>query len=138
MRLTAIPCASLLLLIACEPAPPQSEAAVTKPPVEIAYPVPDNSGAQVVNVVTRDVAAGADIPWHTHPGVEIAYVESGMLDLMITGQADRWLGPGDSFIVPRGSIHGGRNSGTVPARLVLTYVVDKDAPLRSPADAPGQ
>lgn len=136
MRWTIFPFASLLLLSACEPKPPRVEASETKPPVEINYPVPGDLGAQIVNVVTRDIAAGAEIPWHTHPGVEIAYVESGTLDLMIAGEANRRLRPGDSFMVPRGLVHGGRNAGAAPARLVLTYVVDRDAPLRTLAEPP--
>jgi quercetin dioxygenase-like cupin family protein len=89
-----------------------------------------------VHVVTRDIPAGEAIPWHTHPGVEIAYVESGNVELEVAGKGKQVLSPGGHFMVPRGVVHSGRNVGSQPARLVITYVVDKDAPLRSPAEPP--
>ena len=48
----------------------------------------------------------------------------------------RRLRPGDSFVVARGVAHNGVNLGKEPARLVLTYMVDKDAPLRTSVPAP--
>ncbi len=42
----------------------------------------------------------------------------------------RRLKPGDSFAMPRGEAHNGLNSGTANAKLVITLVVDRDAPAR--------
>jgi len=107
-----------------------------KPGIDLTFEVPQGEAPQIVNVVTRDIAPGGAIPWHTHPGVEIAYVESGRLELEMAGRDKQLLEPGNHFMVPRGVVHAGRNVGDQPARLVLTYVVDKDAPLRSPAEPP--
>ena len=41
-------------------------------------------------------------------------------------------------MVPRTTVHSGRNVGNGLARLVLTYVVDRDKPLRSPAEPPAE
>ena len=105
-------------------------------PVEIEFAVPRDHGPQVVHVVTRDIPAGGEIPWHTHPGVEIGYVESGEVEFLSDRQPARRLAPGQTFLAERGVVHGGRNSGSGPARIVITYVVDRDAPLRTPADPP--
>lgn len=127
----------LAMTAACEQAPAPVTEQAQKPGIELAFDVPQEGAAQVVHVVTRDIPAGGAIPWHTHPGVEMAYVESGDLELDLAGQDALRLAPGDHFTVLRGTVHSGRNVGEHPARLVLTYVVDKDAPLRSPADPPG-
>jgi len=39
-------------------------------------------------------------------------------------------------MVPRGLAHNGANIGKVPARLAITSITDKEAPLRSPAPTP--
>jgi len=107
-----------------------------KPEMVVDFDVPQDMGAQVVHVLTRDIPAGAQIPWHTHPGVEIAYVETGQVEISMDGKATRNLVPGESFMVPRGTVHAGRNIGAYPARLVITYVVDSGEPLRSAAATP--
>lgn len=117
-------------------AEPAQSGAAAKPAVEIVQDLPQTDAPQVMHVVTRDIAAGGEIPWHTHPGIEIAYVESGNVELSMAGQEPLELGPGGHFTVLRGTVHSGRNTGSEPARLVLTYVVDKGATLRMPADAP--
>jgi len=126
------------LVSGCKRVDTQASGQSVKPGIEITLDVPQGDAAQIVHVVTRDIPAGGEIPWHTHPGVEIAYVESGQVELEMAGQAVLKLGPGGYFIVPRGTVHSGRNTGDSPARLVLTYVVDKDATLRMPAEAPAR
>ena len=126
------------LLASCKQSEVKTPEPTPKPGMELAFDVPQGDAAQVVHVVTRDIPAGGEIPWHTHPGVEIAYVESGNVELEMAGKDVLKLGPGGHFMVPRGTVHSGRNTGQAAARLVLTYVVDKDATLRMPAEAPEQ
>lgn len=45
-------------------------------------------------------------------------------------------GPGGSFTIPRGAVHNGVNVGCVPARLLITYLLDKGAPQRTDAPDP--
>jgi quercetin dioxygenase-like cupin family protein len=104
--------------------------------MDIPYDVPQDKGAQHVEVLVREFPVGGSSGWHTHPGVEIAYLIAGEMSLEQAGQPMRRLTAGDSFIVPRGVPHNGANLGAVPARLVITYVVDKDAPLRTAVPAP--
>jgi len=55
---------------------------------------------------------------------------------MIAGQAPRNVAAGQGFIVPAGAVHNAKNEGTVPAKLVVVYVVEKGKPLRTEARAP--
>jgi quercetin dioxygenase-like cupin family protein len=85
-------------------------------------------------VVARvELAPGGRAGRHTHPGDEISYVLEGEADLLIDGQPPRHLKPGDSFVIPAGVVHDAHNTGTVPARIVGVYVVEKGKPLASPA-----
>jgi quercetin dioxygenase-like cupin family protein len=79
------------------------------------------------------IATGGETPPHTHPGVEMAYIVAGSAVLRIRGKSDFKLASGDSFSVPRDTVHSIRNTGTGPLTIVSTYVVDKDQPLVTPA-----
>ncbi len=98
--------------------------------------VPQDRGAQEVQVVKRSFPPGASSGWHTHPGVEVAYLLRGVMALDRAGHPRRVLRAGDSFAMPRGTAHNGVNLGKVPATLVITYTLDKGAPLRTDAPPP--
>jgi quercetin dioxygenase-like cupin family protein len=88
-------------------------------------------------VVARiEVAPGGAAGWHTHPGDEMSYVTDGEVILMIAGQGQRKLLPGEAFVVPAGVVHNAKNEGATAAKLVGVYVVEKGKPLASPAPAP--
>ena len=70
---------------------------------------------------------------HTHPGEEFGYVVEGTLQLEITGQPPRTVKAGESFYVPAGVVHDGKNIGSGPAKVLATYVVEKGKPVASPA-----
>ena len=90
-------------------------------------------------VVARiEVSPGVTGGWHTHPGDEIDYVLEGEADLLIVGQPPRKVKAGDAFVIPAGTVHNARNSGSAPLRVIGVYVVDKTKPLASPAPAPPQ
>ena len=58
-----------------------------------------------VMVVQFDIAAGAEVPAHTHPHEQVGYVVSGRMKFRI-GDEIRELGPGDGYSVPGGVTHG--------------------------------
>jgi quercetin dioxygenase-like cupin family protein len=80
---------------------------------------------------TVEIAPGSGNGFHTHNGSEIGYVLEGHIRLEIKGQPSRDLGPGDSFLVPRGMVHRSVLLGTEPVKLINTWTVDKDKPLLS-------
>lgn len=123
MRLKLLAALSLLLTAAAPPTTLQ------------VLDVPQDKGPQQVIVQTREFAPGAQSGWHVHPGVEMATVVSGEME-MVTAGGVRRLGPGDSFQMPRGQAHNGVNPGTVPARVVIALVLDKGAEPRQAVPAP--
>lgn len=105
-------------------------------PVTVAQlAVPQDHGEQEVLVQARTFAAGAKAGWHVHPGTEIAYVVSGEMELR-TVEGVRRVKAGESFIMPRGTVHDGGNPGRKPARVMITLVVDKGVPPRESVPAP--
>lgn len=90
-------------------------------------------GTNMVTIqATVELAPGAVIARHTHPGHEGSIVLEGAVSLEIDGQGTLMLTKGDSFLVPAGVPHGGTN-GAARTTLFATYVVEKDKPLASPA-----
>ncbi len=79
-----------------------------------------------------ELAPGAPIARHTHPGIESGYVAEGGTELTIEGQGALKLGAGDGFQVPTRMPHGGVN-GPAKTVIISTYVVEKGKPLASPA-----
>lgn len=104
----------------------------------VTYDVPQDKGGQEVRILKRTFPVGGSSGWHVHPGVETAYLLSGEMLLEMAGQQPMRLRAGDSFTAPRGVAHNGRNPGKVPARLVITYVVDKGAAVRTTVSPPGR
>jgi quercetin dioxygenase-like cupin family protein len=79
-----------------------------------------------------EIAPGAEVARHTHPGHESSYMAEGEAELVVDGQPPRILRPGDSFLVQAGVPHAAKN-GPRPTKLFGTFVVEKDKPLASPA-----
>jgi quercetin dioxygenase-like cupin family protein len=69
---------------------------------------------------------------HTHFGIETGYVAEGTMTLEIEGEAARNLKAGDSYTIPAGRIHNATATGG-GAKVIATYIVDKDKPLATPA-----
>lgn len=120
----------ILLAAAVAAAAPPSTAPVTHAQVD----VPRGKPQQVI-VQTREFAPGAESGWHVHPGVEIAYVTRGTMELRVKGKTTR-LVAGDSFTMPRGVPHNGFNPGSEPTQVVITLVLDKGAEPRRVVPAP--
>ncbi|MEW9807604.1 cupin domain-containing protein [Mesorhizobium sp. ZMM04-5] len=80
-----------------------------------------------------EVAPGHASGMHTHPGIETGYVLEGEVLMSVEGEPDRMLKAGDSYVVPSGAKHDVKSIGSVPAKAVSVFVVDKTNPLASPA-----
>ena len=86
------------------------------------------SGREVIQ--TRvDFAPGAAFGKHSHPGEEIAYVIEGVLEYEVEGKPPITLRAGEVLFIPAGTIHAAKNTGTVNAAELATYVVEKGKPL---------
>jgi quercetin dioxygenase-like cupin family protein len=87
-------------------------------------------------IVDVEIAPGASVGRHTHPGEEISYLVDGEAEVVIDGQAPRKIKTGDSFLIPAGKIHDFRNTGARPLKLHAVYVVEKGKPLSTPVPTP--
>jgi quercetin dioxygenase-like cupin family protein len=94
------------------------------------------SPAQETLFGTVEIAPGSGNAFHTHNGTEIGYVVQGHIRLEVKGQDSRELGPGESFMVPRGAVHRSVLVGNEPVKLVNSWTVDKGTPLLVPAPQP--
>jgi quercetin dioxygenase-like cupin family protein len=83
-------------------------------------------------LVSVEVAPGATVARHTHPGVESAFVLEGEGVFSVKGQPDRQFKTMDSWQIQPEVPHSLRN-GNKTSRFAVTFVVEKDKPLASPA-----
>jgi quercetin dioxygenase-like cupin family protein len=79
------------------------------------------------------IEAGTSVARHTHPGIESAYVLEGGLEVPIQGRPTLNVKAGDAFQIPPDTPHGGGKPLEARSRLIITYIVQKDKPLASPA-----
>ena len=84
-------------------------------------------GREVLQVLVS-FAPGSSFPRHKHPGEEIIYVTQGTLEYEVAG---KWVTvkAGEVLFVPDGVVHAARNTGTVPAAELATYVLENGKPL---------
>lgn len=75
--------------------------------------------------------AGA-VPMHIHPGDCVGSVVEGVVELLVEGQPPRRVAAGEAYANLRGTVHGFRNVGDSPARLLNALVVDKGVPRVQP------
>jgi quercetin dioxygenase-like cupin family protein len=80
-----------------------------------------------------EMSPGICIGRHTHPGIESAFVLEGGFELPVAGQPTRMLKTGDGFQIPPNTPHAGGKPGDARTRVLITYIVEKDKPLASPA-----
>jgi quercetin dioxygenase-like cupin family protein len=83
----------------------------------------------VAALVAVELPVGAREGRHMHPGTLIAQVQEGTLTLDYEGKPTMQYKVGDTFYVEPGKIHEGMNKGTVPVKLIATFVFPKDKPM---------
>ena len=94
---------------------------------DVKYP----AGHHIVTVVA-EIAPNTLAGRHTHPGVDTGYVLDGAATLMVEGQPDKALKPGDSYAVPAGVPHDVK-TGDKGLKLMAVYVVEEGKPVATPA-----
>lgn len=80
-----------------------------------------------------EVAPSHESGLHTHPGIETGYMLEGEVVMSVEGQPDRTLKVGDSYVIPPGAAHNVRSVGSVPAKALSVFVIDRSQPLAGPA-----
>ena len=89
-------------------------------------------GREVVQQMV-ELQPGVVVARHTHPGEEVTVVLNGTLLLAVAGKPAATFTSGQAFTVPAGVAHDVKNTGSAPTKLLVTYIVEKGKPLRSPA-----
>jgi quercetin dioxygenase-like cupin family protein len=79
-----------------------------------------------------EIEPGIEGGKHTHPGLEMAYVIEGQLEVKVDGQPTRTFKAGEAFSVAEGVAHAATNTGTVTTKLLATYLVEVGKPLATP------
>ena len=88
-----------------------------------------NNPGYAVALVRVDLPVGAREGRHQHPGTLVALVEEGTITLDYEGKPTMQYKVGDTFYVEPGKIHEGMNKGTVPVKLIASFVFPKDKPM---------
>ena len=86
-----------------------------------------------VILAQSEIPAGGREGRHTHPGLITVYVLRGELTLDCEGKPTTTYKPGDGFTVEPGKVHEGRNTGSGPITMLVTFVVKKGMPILIPA-----
>jgi quercetin dioxygenase-like cupin family protein len=98
----------------------------------ITSPLTGDEQRQMVLISVAIQPTGA-VPFHTHPGDCVGTVVEGVVELLVDGQPPKRVIAGETYSNLRGTIHGFRNVGESPAKLLNSLVVDKGVPFVIPA-----
>lgn len=123
-----------LALAACTAAavaqtPPATPSYVSRP--ILVSPLTGDDRKEAVLMAVAIQPAGA-VPMHSHPGDCVGSVVEGIVELLVEGQPPRRVAAGEAYANLRGTVHGFRNVGDAPARLLNALVVDKGVPRVQP------
>jgi quercetin dioxygenase-like cupin family protein len=84
-------------------------------------------------MVETEMPVGGREGRHTHPGTMFARVEQGTVMLEDEGRQPAVYKAGDSYFVDAGNIHEGINTGDVPVKILVTFVVKTAEVVTTPA-----
>jgi len=116
---------------------------------------PESANGQALQLLRTVVPAGVVLPMHTHPGMQVAWVESGVLTYTVVEGGSvpitrTWmegspepaeelgpgettdLHPGDAVVEVEGVVHFGANLGTEDVVLWSAVLFDPDQPAAIP------
>jgi len=113
---------SLLTLVYSTTAYSQSPQVTKKILLKTSVSGDDAKDAVIVDAVFDRAATTGR---HTHPGDEYTVVLEGTLELLADGSETRRVSAGDAYHNPGGVIHEARNVGEGPARVIVTFIVEK-------------
>lgn len=77
------------------------------------------------------VPPGAASPKHTHLGDEIGVMLEGESVVEIEGAPPLKVAAGQAFHIPAGKAHVAKSTGTVPAKVISIWIVEKGKPLQT-------
>jgi quercetin dioxygenase-like cupin family protein len=110
---------------------------LTKPP-SITRKILDQqeNGDYVLTVALVGLPVGGREGRHRHEGILIGYVEEGVLSMDHEPTGVRDYKAGETFYIPEGQIHEGFNRGTVPTKVIGSFVIRKGQQTTVPVPLP--
>ena len=135
---TRLALAVVLLVAPAAYAQPADAARAPKVASMLTQPLPPMRGDSL-KVTMLDVTyppGGTSSP-HVHPCPVFGYIAAGAIRMQFKGLPERVYRAGESFYEAANGGHlvGANASATEPARLVATFVCDREAPLSAPLPA---
>jgi len=97
--------------------------------MHLTAPIAASSGYEAT-IGTITVPPGAASPKHSHPCDEIGVMLEGESIVEIEGAPPSKFTVGQAFHIPAGKAHVARSTGTVPAKVVSIWIVEKGKPLQ--------
>jgi LPXTG-motif cell wall-anchored protein len=88
-------------------------------------------------LVILDFAPGAWTPLHTHGGLTLVRVLEGEMTRRAHGMDDHFRA-GEGWVEAPGDVHAAGNTGTAPARVLVTFLLPAGAPLTTIEGTPSQ
>jgi quercetin dioxygenase-like cupin family protein len=108
-------------------------APASNPNLKIYYTTPlENDPSRIVRLQSVTFPPKEGNNFHRHPGDQWTAVQEGEVTLTIQGQEPRTLKAGDSFYIPRGTIHRNQNLTDKTARTIELNIMDKDKEIFQP------
>ncbi len=89
-----------------------------------------------VRILLIEVPPGVETGWHIHPNSCYAYLLSGSLTLELEDGSEKTYHAGQGLAEVVNTLHNGKNLGDVPAKLVMTVLGTKDAPVAIKKEKP--
>jgi quercetin dioxygenase-like cupin family protein len=99
---------------------------------------PTHRGPSQVTMREIRIPPGGSTGWHYHDGELIVVVKTGTLTRTLADCSTITTEAGESIFEPSGAdhVHVGKNVGTEPVVLYVTYVLPLGSPLAHDVDAP--
>jgi quercetin dioxygenase-like cupin family protein len=100
----------------------------------LAKDIPEFAGKEVI-MLTVAYPPGHASSAHRHNAHVFVYVLEGSVVMQVEGEEAKTLGPGETFYEKPSDIHtvSKNASATVPAKILVLMLKDKDAPVTRPA-----
>jgi hypothetical protein len=96
----------------------------------------DSRSPSVFVFEDNTIEPGGNTGWHYHPGIVLATVVDGATDWYDSRCIKHIHKAGDFFMENDREIHEQRNSSSVPARLIITFIIAKGVTFKISAPAP--
>jgi quercetin dioxygenase-like cupin family protein len=113
------------------------QAPAPNPNVKVYYTTPlDKDPSRIVRLQSVTFPPGMGNQFHRHPGDQWTAVQEGEITLTIKEEGGKatphTLKVGDSYHIPRGTVHRNQNMTDKPARTIELNIMDKDKPALEP------